>query len=64
MLFSFGCVKHRVNLEGQPTLVVKQDNGRVRFWEASMEHMVCPVDEAEDSTEGTRCRQSWRVGEA
>lgn len=63
MLFTFGCMKHHVTLEGQPTLTIKQDNGRIRFWEFNLESMRCPVT-ATDDLIGTACKQSWRVGEA
>jgi len=64
--FTFGCMKHRCHLSGQPEVVIKQERANVRVWQFDLSKMNCPGTQVAGApaNTGQGCVQSWRVSEA
>lgn len=63
-LFTFGCLKHRASLVGTPNFQIHRIGATVTTYKIDLDQMICPGDEAENPTEGCRCKASWKVGRA
>ena len=56
-VYTIGCHRHHVNLEGQPKLEVRPQTPAIRFWKFDLSEMYCPASNGEND-----CRSAWRVG--
>jgi hypothetical protein len=65
-LFTFGCLRHHVQLAGEPRFAVHHIGATMTSYGIAFDDMVCPIDQignsAGDLDGGRRCKNSWKVG--
>jgi hypothetical protein len=65
-LFTFGCLRHHVQLTGEPNFAVHHIGVTITSYVIAFDDMICPVDQIGNSVGdlngGRRCKSSWKVG--